>query len=434
MSDKHHDETIAAELKEMEFCVFDLETTGGSHKDDKIIEIGLIKIQGLKIVEEKDFLIQPEIKIPSFIQKLTSINQNDVEDAPIIDEVIDEIVDFMGEAVLVAHNTSFDVPFFNSVLTRLSRPELTNKSMCTNLMTKYMIPNLMNSNLNYMCNIFGIEHKRNHRALDDARACSHLLLKYLKIFVNKNIKKINHLYYPRNRYELDRTHYKCGEFKTEDIEAKLYRLKSPFLLTMKGENGIILFAYPCAARPSEIELLKKYLNSYQWETTTIQLYGSFLESFIHFASLAKNMDSTTKNSIMNILTETYCPQNKAIKAPPLFVVTNHLVPEQLVIYPVPSIFSKRELVFRYPSHYKRLLKYISLTPSLRTTHQGQKNHIDVDIKKFIQRYLENSAQEDDTFLIFDKKDVLKKPEVLFKQIDLFLSHNPNSSNYPKHYI
>ena len=119
-------------LKNISFCVFDLETTGGNHKSDKIIEIGLVKIENLKITEQKDYLINPEIKIPDFIQKLTNICEEDVKDSPVIEEVIDDIVEFMGDSVLVAHNTSFDVPFFNSVLRRLKKKEMTNKSICTN--------------------------------------------------------------------------------------------------------------------------------------------------------------------------------------------------------------------------------------------------------------------------------------------------------------
>ena len=100
-------------IKNLDFCVFDLETTGGNHKNDKIIEIGLVKIKNMKIVEQKNYLIQPEIKIPEFIQKLTSITPDDVKDSPLIEDVMDELLEFMGDTILVAHNTSFDVPFFN---------------------------------------------------------------------------------------------------------------------------------------------------------------------------------------------------------------------------------------------------------------------------------------------------------------------------------
>ena len=126
-------------INSLSFCVFDLETTGGNHKSDKIIEIGLIQIRNKKIVKEINYLINPEIPIPEFIQKLTNIRQVDVQTAPVISDVIEEIIEFMGDSILVAHNTSFDVPFFNSVLKRLNKPILKNKSLCTNLMTKYLI-------------------------------------------------------------------------------------------------------------------------------------------------------------------------------------------------------------------------------------------------------------------------------------------------------
>ena len=65
-------------ISNLKFCVFDLETTGGNHKSDKIIEIGMVRIENLEVVDSRDFLIQPEIRIPEFIQKLTSISPQDV--------------------------------------------------------------------------------------------------------------------------------------------------------------------------------------------------------------------------------------------------------------------------------------------------------------------------------------------------------------------
>ena len=61
------------DIRNLNFCIFDLETTGGNHQKDGIIEIGLVIVHNLEIVMEKNFLIRPEIKIPEFIQNLTSI-------------------------------------------------------------------------------------------------------------------------------------------------------------------------------------------------------------------------------------------------------------------------------------------------------------------------------------------------------------------------
>ncbi len=241
-------------LHSLTFCVFDLETTGGNHQHDKIIEIGLIKIKELKIVDQKSFLIRPDMHIPEFIQKLTSIKDADVTNAPLIEEVMDEILEFMGDAILVAHNTSFDVPFFNSVLRRMDRPELTNKSICTYLMTKYMIPNLLSSNLNYMSKIFDLQHQKAHRALDDAMASAELLLKYLSIFIHKKISKVNSLYYPKNKFELDRINFK-KDVPLDGIIEQISTLTSPFLVTLKGVEGVVLFSMPSHGTPEEMKYI-----------------------------------------------------------------------------------------------------------------------------------------------------------------------------------
>ena len=132
-------------IENLNFCVIDLETTGGNHAKDKIIEVGMVKLNGTKITETKSFLINPEMQIPDFIQKLTGISQKSVKSADIIENLIDEIVEFIDDDILVAHNTSFDVPFLNGTLRKLDRPELENRVICTNVMTKHLIPEILNS-------------------------------------------------------------------------------------------------------------------------------------------------------------------------------------------------------------------------------------------------------------------------------------------------
>ena len=426
-------DSVIGKIKEMDFCAFDLETTGGSHQTDKIIEIGLVRVKNLKIIDEKDFLIRPEINIPIFIQKLTSINQSDVEDAPVIEEVIDEILAFMKDTILVAHNISFDIPFFNSVLRRLGRKPLTNKSMCTNLMTKYMIPSLRNSNLHYMCNIFNINHHNAHRALDDARACSHLLLKYLDIFIERGIKKINHLYYPRNRYTLDQIQYKSHETSLKDIYKKLKKIPSPYLLSIQGQTGSIEFVLPCLGVSKEITFIMDQFKQTSWKTATIKLYGPFLESLISASFLFSQIDDKTKSLVTNFLWKIHFPhikENKRSNSIPYdFVIANHLVPEQFIIYPLSSLYSRKELVFRYPGHNKRLLNYIG-----SKGHQKVIESTSNQLKEFIQYYLKNSSIHNKKFLFFKQKKALQRPYNFLKNLNKFISINPNPYNYPKNYL
>lgn len=440
-------------IKNLSFCVFDLETTGGNHKNDKIIEIGLVKVHNLEIAEKKTYLIQPEIKIPDFIQKLTSITPADVKDSPKIEEVIDDIVEFMGDSILVAHNTSFDIPFFNSVLRRLNKEELTNKSLCTNLMTKYLIPNLMNSNLNYMSKIFDIQHNKAHRALDDAIATTHLLINYLNIFISKNIQKINHLYYPRNRYELDRTNFKKGTPLVRILE-KMDTIKTPSLISIKGINGVILYSLPFNNSKEDRELISSKVSELPWETVTIKLIGPLVEILIYFNSLFTKLDLNTREEIIQHLWKQHLPHIKKEKDQMInesdstetlsnvqitnelgdFVITHHLVPEQLFIYPIQSMHPKSELVFRYPGHKKKLLQYINSKSSRINSNKLKRTHFNPMLRKFIETYLLDAKENKSDIFFFRKKGPLKNPEDFFEELDNFLLKNPNPYNYPKHYI
>ncbi len=433
-------------VKSLKFCIFDLETTGGNHKTDKIIEIGLVKVENLEITKTKNFLIQPEMKIPDFIQKLTTITQSDVKLAPIIEDVIDEILEFMDDSILVAHNTSFDVPFLNSVLRRLERPELTNKSICTNLMTKYLIPNLMNTNLNYMSRIFDISHNKAHRALDDALATTHLLLNYLNIFIDKGIQKVNHLYYPRGRFELDRINFK-RETPVDDIFKKIKKIKSSFVITLKGENGVILFALPCQQKLGEMEELQKKLAELPWELLTIRLTGPFIEALIHFSGLFNKLDSSLKYEVIKFLYDKHLPSYKPTQkdfdeemAVQLesdnfgdFIICHHLVPEQLIIYPVQALNPKSELVFRYPGHQKKLLQYLNSKSSRIDANKLKKVHHHIALKNFVNHYL-LKEKEDNNLFIVPKKPSAKTSDDFFKKLDHFLEGNPNPFSFPRDYI
>jgi len=465
-------ESSKAMISELSFCVFDLETTGGNHHSDKIIEIGMVKVQNLEILAQKEFLINPEIHIPDFIQKLTSILPADIKDSPKIEEVMDEILEFMGDSILVAHNTSFDIPFLNSVLKRLGRPLLNNKSICTNLMTKYLIPNLLNSNLNYMSKVFGIKHKKAHRALDDAAAAAELLLNYLNIFIEKGIQKINHLYYPRNRYELDRINFK-NDSSINEIMLSIGKLKNPYILTLKGENGIIQFCYPASQTARELPYLEEKLKSHDWQTCTILLYGPYLEALITLNNFFLKLDQDVKNDILKFLWQEYFPSKKPAKiytgiAPNLmpeksinnksndsndsneklakmqklyiddehgdYVIMNHLVPEQFIVFPLASMHKKSELIFRYPGHKKKLIQYFNAKTARLNSGRLKKIFFNPQLKEFISEYVKTKAADESEILLISRDLLATGPEAFLKKFEKFSAKNPNANNYPKEYI
>ena len=432
-------------LSALEFCVFDLETTGGNHTKDGIIEIGLVVIKNKEITFQKNYLINPEQKIPEFIQKLTTITDKDVENSPKISDVIDEILQIMSDKILVAHNTSFDVPFFNSVLIRLGKQELKNRSICTNLMTKFLIPNLLSTNLTYMANIFNIDHGKAHRALDDAKASAKLLLQYLDIFEKKNIDKINHLYYPRNKYELDRKHIKISQYNPSVISATLSEVNTPFMCTIKGPKGSLQYIIPMQPSPENISFLTKKISSLngKWETLSLQIFGSFTEAYINFLKYVTKLKHTEQESIQGdiqkIFNITDIDLNQTLKdlrSRPdetvksglgSFIVLGHLVERQYLIISTQNLGQKNSLVFKFPAHQKKLQQFINSRINKK-----------VNTKAFPISFfalLVIISQNLDEHILLTKKNIKKKqvPEIL-KDLEKLLSKYEYPHNYPQQYI
>jgi DNA polymerase-3 subunit alpha (Gram-positive type) len=424
-------------LRSLKFCVIDLETTGGNPESEKIIEIGMVKIENRKISEDRSFLINPQKEIPDFVQKLTGIKKSDVEHAPKIEEVIDEIVSFIGDSILVAHNTSFDIPFLNGVLKRLQRPTLDNKVICTNIMTKYMIPDIMSSNLNYMSSIFKIPHSQAHRAIEDARATGHLLLKYMDIFESKNIRKVKQLYYPRNKFELDRVIIEKEE-GNERVHRVLENISKPCVLTIKGDNGVILSILPLKNPSSELEDLKVYLQDFRWSQIHIRLCGPFIEGlFFMNANFVKIPEVYRKKAIEYLKSKHKLPLAPKLVEEHDFIVTPHLISGQFIVYSFLNFSPYSQLIFKFPSHKKKLHQFLlSQVTRFETQQKGKKKvFIQNDIRDiFLSLFSDALTSEPSVYLTLKINDIKDDRKIYLERIETLASQEGDRYKFPTQHL
>jgi len=103
------------------YIAFDFETTGLSHENDRIIEIAAIKFEGGEAVDRFVTLVNPERPIDSFITEITNISNSMVSNSPVEMDIIDDLLDFLGDIPLVAHNTSFDISFVKTLCDRYDK-------------------------------------------------------------------------------------------------------------------------------------------------------------------------------------------------------------------------------------------------------------------------------------------------------------------------
>lgn len=174
------------------FVVFDLETTGFGPVKDRIIEIGAVKIADGKITDRFSTFINPDIPIPFKIEQLTGINDSMVMDAPMIEEILPQFLDFCEGSVLVGHNAQFDVGFVNQKAKMLGlKTDFT--VVDTVGMARALMPDLSKYKLNIVAKALGISLENHHRAVDDAKATADIFLKLSKQLKEQGIETLKGL-------------------------------------------------------------------------------------------------------------------------------------------------------------------------------------------------------------------------------------------------
>ena len=175
-------------IDEEEFVVFDIETTGLNSHTNKIIEIGAVKIKAGRIIDRYSQLINPGISIPYYITEITSITNEQVANQPKIDEVIGKFVEFIGDAVLVAHNAPFDMGFIKRDIKEYLNIDLENSVIDTLQMARDLFPDFKKYGLGDLNKSLGLALEKHHRAVDDSQATANMFIIFLEKYKEKGIE------------------------------------------------------------------------------------------------------------------------------------------------------------------------------------------------------------------------------------------------------
>ena len=197
---------------EEDFVVFDIETTGFSPVNNRIIEIGAVKVCGGKVIERFSTFVNPQVPIPFEIEKLTGIQDDMVQDAPCIEEVMPKFLAFARGCVLVAHNAGFDMSFIIENVRRLGLtaqtgslvPETSEsgdgpvgeqKEMSGEMFTyvdtvgiaRVLLPDQAKHTLDAVAKTLNISLENHHRAVDDAECTAWIFVKFIKMLADQSV-------------------------------------------------------------------------------------------------------------------------------------------------------------------------------------------------------------------------------------------------------
>src|SRR5258708_12165814 len=146
----------------------DIETTGTRSSYDRIIEIGILRVEDNQLVSTFQSLINPQSYLPKEITMLTGITQQDIEHAPTFRLVKDEIIEILADCTFVAHNVRFDYGFLKNELLR-ENITYSAKHFCTVRLSRILFPNWSRHNLDTLIQKCKIFCENRHRAYDDAQ-------------------------------------------------------------------------------------------------------------------------------------------------------------------------------------------------------------------------------------------------------------------------
>ena len=167
--------------------ILDLETTGGRAKYHRIIEIGLLVIENGCLIETWQSFINPETIVPNFIQKLTGIKPNMLNNAPKFGDIADILHEKLKDRTLVAHNARFDYSFLKSEFNRIGI-HYTTKPLCSVKLSRNLYPQFRRHGLSEIIKRFELTIENRHRALDDAQMVYGFFIKTSAIYSPEEIE------------------------------------------------------------------------------------------------------------------------------------------------------------------------------------------------------------------------------------------------------
>jgi DNA polymerase-3 subunit epsilon len=174
--------SLDTDWKQSSFVAIDLETSGSLPIGDHICEIGAVKWENGKVVDEFQTLIKPPVVMSDFIIGIHNITNEMVKDSPLIEDKIHDLHKFIQGSYLVAHHAPFDIGFLTYEFEKNNIFLPQDKVFCTSLFARKAVSGTVNHKLQTLIKHFNIDGGQAHRAKDDAMACLEVMIKCFEMF------------------------------------------------------------------------------------------------------------------------------------------------------------------------------------------------------------------------------------------------------------
>ena len=178
-------------LEKATFAVLDIETTGGKPPQERITEIGMLRLDGKgRELSSYSTLVNPRKKIPPYVVRHTGISDTMVKSAPCIEDILPEILHFLEGNILVVHDSFADMQFLDYDCDRYYSGLISLPLLNTQHLAERLCPELGGLGLTRIADYLGVEVKERHRALADAELTSRVLARFLEKLNGQTIYEV----------------------------------------------------------------------------------------------------------------------------------------------------------------------------------------------------------------------------------------------------
>jgi|GEM_PF-6280502 len=281
-------------LEDLTYILYDLETTGGNPERNGITEIAAFKVRKGITIDSYYTLVNPKMRIPPIVRKITGIHSGMLKDAPYIEEVFEDFMKFVGDALLVSHNATADLQFLRYSHQQLLKEPLPNFYVCTHQIAEKVYPNCPRKSLKGLVEYLKLPGDGFHRAQEDAQMTKLLFLREKEELKKNKVKTYRDLIEFKGDYALlERMGWQLSH---EQIEALP---KSCGELRLLSKTGRPLVSLAClnmqqigqrirALDPIPKEFARKLYKSAKIETVVHSNFVSALAGNASFMSAHKS--------------------------------------------------------------------------------------------------------------------------------------------------
>jgi ATP-dependent DNA helicase DinG len=254
----------------------DLEATGLSASVEHVIEIGAVKFRGAEVLGRFHTLVNPGVRLPPMIRRLTGIADGDLSRAPALREVLPGLREFIGGADLLAHGAGYDVTFLE---TTLGEGALAGRQVFDTIeIARVVAPSAASYSLSGLCELTGLRHPRPHHALEDAEATFRAFLaladlaaelpdaalaelRELTAWSDHSLRRFFHEIVRQRPDSPPRL--RPGRRPERDVEARMERLPAEELAALLGASGPLATEPGWESREAQVEMCRAVAQAFE---------------------------------------------------------------------------------------------------------------------------------------------------------------------------